>query len=147
MMQRPTWAIALACLCTTAVAFAADWPCFFGPARTGIAPDTGLNKDWAAKPPRELWRVNLGDGGYAGPCVAGGKVFIVDWANGQDIVRAIDLATGRDVWRYKYPSQTRDDFGSAECTPTWSEGLLYTVSRDGLINCLKADSGTLVWSA
>lgn len=145
MRHRLTLALVAVGVSAT-MALAADWPGFFGPTRNGQAPDRGLNKDWAAKPPRELWRVPLTDGGYAGPAAAGGKVFIVDHQGAEDIVRALNLQTGQSVWEYRYPDLDRSNYGFAEATPTISEGLVYTVSRLGLINCLKAADGTLVWS-
>lgn len=134
------------CLCSLTAAMAADWPGFLGPTRDGLAPDAGLNKDWVAKPPRELWRVALTDGGFAGPSVAAGKVFIVDHQGAQDIVRALDFASGQQVWQYTYPDLDKSNYGFTQSTPTYSEGLLYTVSRLGVINCLNAADGKPVWS-
>ena len=146
MVSRLTWVVTVVCLCGTLTAMAADWPGFFGPTHNGLAPDTGLNKDWAAKPPRELWRAPLSDGGFAGPAVAEGKVFIVDHQGAQDMVRAFDLQSGQQAWQYVYPDLDKSNYGFAEATPTCSDGLLYTVSRLGRINCLAAADGKLVWS-
>ncbi len=35
-------------------ALAEDWPCFLGPGGDCSSPETGINKDWRAKPPKEL---------------------------------------------------------------------------------------------
>ena len=128
------------------IASAADWPNFMGPTHNGIAPDTDLNKDWAAKPPKELWRVALTDNGYPGPSVADGKVFIIDHQGAEDIVRALKLETGEELWRYAYADLDTHNFGYAEATPTYFEGMVYTASRLGRINCLNAADGKLVWS-
>ena len=63
-------ALLMLCLSLPLVVFAADWPQFRGPQANGIAPDQGINKNWAQRPPEELWRVALGDDAYAGPAVA-----------------------------------------------------------------------------
>ena len=42
-------------------ASAEDWPCFLGPKGDCSSPETGINKDWRARPPKELWRVGLSD--------------------------------------------------------------------------------------
>ncbi|HEX3047099.1 MAG TPA: hypothetical protein VHY08_20265 [Bacillota bacterium] len=63
----------LVSVCNT-MTWAADWPRFLGPDASGISPETGLNKDWAAKPPKMLWKVNLYNLGYAGPSVAGESI-------------------------------------------------------------------------
>ena len=146
MICRTKLLMALACVAMTASAWAADWPQFFGPNANGIAPDTGINKNWNENPPQELWKVALGDKGFAGPSVADGKVFIIDHAGDQDVVRALDLQTGQDVWRYAYADTSKHNYGYARSTPTYADGKLYTLSRLGLLNCLDAGSGNLIWS-
>ncbi len=124
----------------------ADWPHWRGVKADGIAPDTGINKDWAARPPAILWKVDLTDNGYAGPCVAGGRVFIVDHQGSEDLVRCLKLADGQEVWRYAYPDAAHQSFGFARATPAVSEGRVYTLSRLGTVNCLDAATGALIWS-
>jgi outer membrane protein assembly factor BamB len=145
-MRKLIWATALLCLCCAVAATAADWPSFLGPTRNGLAPDTGLNKDWAAQAPREVWRVPLSDKGYAGPSVADGKVFVVDHEGATDIVRALKLEDGQQVWQCAYPDLEEANFGFTEATPVYAEGLLYILSRLGTIQCLNAADGQLVWS-
>jgi outer membrane protein assembly factor BamB len=72
-MMRRSLTVALALLCLTVTfAAAADWPQFFGPTANGLAPDTGLNKDWKTTPPTVLWRCPMTDNGFAGPSIADG---------------------------------------------------------------------------
>lgn len=57
----------------------------------------------------EVWSVNLGEGeghlGLAqGPAVADGRVYA---SGAEGVVRALDLATGREVWRYKPEKRRR----------------------------------------
>jgi len=124
---------------------AADWPNFRGTGYDGFSPEKLLNKDWKTKPPKELWRIALGDKGYAGPSIAAGKLFIIDHAEDRDIVRAVDVKTGKNVWTYAYVDSDKDQYGFAHTTPTYDAGRLYTISREGRLHCLKADDGTLVW--
>lgn len=123
-----------------------DWPQFLGPNADGISPQTGINKDWQARPPKVLWDIPMQDKGHAGPSVAGGAVFIVDHEGENDIVRAIDLKTGRDRWTFPYPESKQEDHGHARITPLVADGRVYTVSRLGLIHCLDAKTGDKVWS-
>lgn len=126
--------------------WAADWPKFGGPDGNFIAPDTGINKNWSQKPPEVLWKVPLGDQGYAGPSVADGKVFIIDHAGSEDIVRALNLQTGEEVWRFAYADTSKHNYGYARATPTYAGGKLYTLSRLGLLHCLNAANGDKIWS-
>lgn len=131
MVSAPTWA--------------ADWPNFLGPNGKGIAPDTGINKDWSAKQPQVVWTVQMGAPSYAGPAVAGGRVFIIDHKGTEDVVRAFALTNGNEVWSYSYPEAAAENCGFARSTPTISDGKVYTMSRFGLLNCLEAKTGTLIW--
>ncbi len=144
-MNKMTLTLTVTVLCA-GLAYSADWPQFLGPEANGIAPDTGINKDWSARPPQELWRVELSDNGYAGPSVAEGKVFIIDRDGDNDVVRAIDFTTGEDVWTFSYPDPGKDNYGYARATPVFSEGRLYTLGRMGQLHCLNAGDGTVVWS-
>jgi outer membrane protein assembly factor BamB len=126
-------------------ASAEDWPCFLGPQGNCSSPETGINKDWRAKPPKELWRVALTDNGYSCPSVAGGKVFIVDHKGASDIVRAFDLESGAELWRFAYADAAKNRNGCSYATPTCDEGLIYTLSKDGRLHCLDARDGKVVW--
>lgn len=135
-------------LCHLALA-SSDWPRFRGPNGNGASPETGINKDWKAKPPKELWRIALGDGGYAGPSVAAGKLFIIDKAGKEEVVRAVDLKTGKDAWSFKYPDSYNSgnpQWGNGRSTPTYDNGKLYTQGAAGLVHCLDAEKGTKIWS-
>ena len=146
-MSRIWLCLALtALLPATGGSWAADWPQWRGPTANGIAPDTGINKNWAQKPPRTLWTVPMGDRGYAGPSVADGKVFIIDHQGDQDVVKALDLTTGQEVWRYAYADTDEHNAGFARSTPAVNEGKVYTLSRLGVLNCLEENSGKLVWT-
>jgi len=129
-----------------AVQGGSDWPQFRGPKGTGISPETGINKNWTAKPPKLLWTADLHDGGYAGPSCAEGLVFIIDHEGKEDVVRAIGLADGNDKWTYRYANDAKENFGYSRSTPTYSEGKVYTVSELGVVNCLDAKTGKPIWT-
>ncbi len=124
---------------------AADWPNFLGPNRNSISPETGIGKNWNTQPPRELWRTPMSDDGYAGPSVANGKVFIINHDGDKDIVRALDLKTGKEIWAHTYPDSPKANYGFARATPTVDEGKVYTVSRFGIVHCLDENTGKPVW--
>jgi len=125
---------------------ATGWPQFRGPDANSISPETGINKDWANKPPKVLWKVPMSDGGFAGPSVASGMVFIIDHKGSTDIIRAINIQTGRNVWTFEYPDSPRGNYGFARATPVVAGGGLYTMSRLGVLHCLFVKSGRKAWS-
>ena len=124
---------------------ASDWPQFLGPNHDGVSAETGINKDWKAKPPKELWKIAMGDDGYAGPSVAAGKLYIIDHKATEDVVRAVDVASGKDVWTFAYPETAPKEHGFARATPTCDNGKLYTLSRFAVLHCLDAEKGTKLW--
>jgi len=127
-------------------AIAADWPNFRGPTFDCKAPDTGINKDWKNKPPKQLWRVDMADNGFAGPCVVGGKLFINDYGNGVDFVRAIDVKTGKEIWQSdKLRGNAYASAGHSNSTPTYDDKRLYVLSREGQLLCSDAEKGTKIW--
>ncbi|MHB0935247.1 MAG: PQQ-binding-like beta-propeller repeat protein [Armatimonadota bacterium] len=128
-------------------ALAEDWGYFRGPHADGISRETGINKDWAARPPAMLWKVPLHDQGHAGPSVAAGKVFIIDHQDNKDIVYALNLADGKPVWTFEYPNTGRTDaYGFTETTPVYDNGKLYTLGSLGQVYCLNAETGKPIWS-
>ena len=145
--MRRSLITALTVLCFAAsLAAAADWPQFFGPTHNGLAPDAGLNKDWKAAPPPELWRCPMNDNGYAGPSVADGKVFIIDRNGDNDVIKCLRLQDGQEVWRCSYMEGGSDNYGFARSTPSYADGKVYTLSRFGILCCIDATSGKIVWS-
>jgi len=137
--------VATLCCLTTAL-FASDWPQFRGPNADGISPETGVNTDWTVRAPAQLWQTELSDNGYAGPAVADGKVFIIDHHGSQDVVRALDLNNGKEIWHFAYDDSSEDNFGFARSTPAISENCVYTLSKLGTVMCLNTKTGEKVWS-
>lgn len=138
--------VIIAVICSASRILAADWPGFRGPGADGISPETGLNLDWKNRPPRVLWTVRLGAPSYSGPAAANGCVFILDHKGDQEILRALDLAKGRELWRAAYPDTAVDLYGFARSTPAIDEGRVYTLSRVGLVRCFDVERGRCLWS-
>ncbi|MFO7898660.1 MAG: PQQ-binding-like beta-propeller repeat protein, partial [Planctomycetota bacterium] len=124
---------------------AASWPYWRGPNKDGVSPETGLAGAWKEDRPEKVWQVPMHDGGFAVPSVAGGKVLIVDHQGAEDIVRAIDLKTGKDVWTFSYPDSPRSNYGFARAAPVVEDGKVYTISRLGLVHCLDLEDGKRRW--
>lgn len=122
-----------------------DWPQFRGPSLTGMSPEKGIRKDWTAHRPALRWSLDLHDNGYAGPSVSKGIVYIVDHEGAEDVVRAIDLASGKERWRFAYAESNRNIYGFARATPTISQNRVFTLSREGRLLCLDAQTGKLLW--
>lgn len=123
-----------------------DWPRFLGPSGNGLAPSQGLKTSWSQAPPTQLWKVGMSDNGYAGPAVAGGRVYIVDHQGQEDVVRCLNLSDGKTVWTASYPEPGKDNYGFSRATPCIADAKVYVVSRSGAVRCLNAGDGSLLWS-
>src|SRR5688572_23113008 len=74
-----------------------------GPARDGVIPVAVIPKQWPAGV-KKGWSVEIGEG-YSSPVVASGRVFVHSRRDPEEIVTAIDLATGKVMWQQKYTSE------------------------------------------
>jgi len=124
---------------------AADWPCLSGPTLDFHADATGIGRDWQAHPPALLWKVAMSDDGHACASCVSGHLFIVDHVGSNDVVRALALADGRELWRTAYLDLLPNYYGHARATPTFDDGRIYTLSQGGLVHCLDAATGKILW--
>ena len=152
------WQLPLAWMlgCTLAVsATAQDWPQWRGADRDNISRETGWNpaKLDAANP--ILWKTNVGKG-HSAVIVVGDRLFtqgMTITVTGKDTayteqVIALDAATGRVLWRRQNPvkeERLTRTFGGPSATPTWDDGKIYAQGREGLLLCLDARDGRIIW--
>lgn len=138
----------LACACLlTGVALADDWPQFLGPRRDARSAETGLARSWPAGGPKVLWRVPLGCG-FGGPAVKAGKVYLLDRVDDQrDVLRCMDLATGRELWTFDYDAPGSLAHNGSRTTPTLDGDDAFTVGPFGQMHCVSLQTRRAVWKA
>jgi outer membrane protein assembly factor BamB len=153
--------LVIACLLiSVSPVFADDWPQWMGPQRDNIWREEGIVEKFPEGGPKVLWRTKLA-GGYAGPAVADGKVFITDYVTGDDVkianferktstgserVMCLDEATGKELWKHEYPVTYTISYPSGpRCTPSVHNGKVYTLGAEGNLICFDVDSGKIVW--
>ena len=122
-----------------------DWPSFRGPAHDGKSVET-IN--WPKAGPRPLWKVNVGIG-HSAVSVVGDRAYTMGNTNDTDTVFAIDVATGKIVWKHSYPCAEKvgiKDYDGPFATPTVANGVVYTLSRKGDVFALDARTGKVIWS-
>src|SRR5947209_19621807 len=95
-----------------------DWPQWLGPTRDDVWHETGIVERFPEGGPKVLWRAPVA-GGYAGPAVAHGKVFVTDYVTaggdtkpdpnkrnevkGTERVLCLSAADGSLLWKHEYP--------------------------------------------
>ena len=137
--------IALVVVCLATVALGSDWPQFLGPNRNGVSPEKGLMRKWPAGGPKVLWTIDVGPG-YGGAAISGGKVYILDRiGDEQDALRVLDLATGKEQWRYAYDAPGRASHHGSRSTPTVGDKYVFTVGLFGHFHCIDKATHKPVW--
>ena len=123
-----------------------DWPQWRGPGRDGLSPETGLLTAWPAGGPRVLWTRPISRG-FSSVAVAGGRLYTMEEENATDeAVVCLDAGTGKELWRFRYPSHFAERFGSGpRSTPAVDGDFVYAVGPTGIFHCLRADTGQKVW--
>jgi outer membrane protein assembly factor BamB len=123
-----------------------DWPQWLGPRRDGVWRETGIVDRFPKGGPPVLWRTPVG-GGYAGPAVAEGRVFVTDRAGPKERILCLDEATGKILWKHEYPCRYAIDYPAGpRATPLVHEGKVYTLGAMGDLLCLETATGKVVWS-
>jgi outer membrane protein assembly factor BamB len=128
-------------------AAAQDWPQWRGANRDAKAAGFNAPKEW----PKELtrkWRIDVGDG-VATPSLVGDKLYVFARQEGGEIIRCLNVATGEELWRNKYDalgaSGPAASFAGPRCSPTIAEGKVVTLGVRGMLSCLDATTGALLW--
>ncbi|MCX7013020.1 MAG: PQQ-binding-like beta-propeller repeat protein [Candidatus Sumerlaeota bacterium] len=126
-------------------ALAADWPQLLGPDRNGSSPETGLARAWPAAGPTVVWTVPLGEG-YGGPVIREGKVYILDRVNDQqDVMRALDAATGKELWSFAYDAPGTLNHNGSRSVPAVDEQNVYAAGPFGDFHCISLTTHQPVW--
>lgn len=152
----------LAAVLATSTAWAADWPQWMGPSRDDVWAETGILQAFPSSGPKVLWRRPL-HGGFAGPAVAAGKVYVADYVKsagddkpaptrrndlqGQERILCLDAKTGRELWVHQYDCNYTISYPAGpRCTPTVEAGKVFALGAMGDLVCLDAQRGRLLWS-
>lgn len=124
-----------------------DWPQWRGPKRDGSV--AALPAQW----PQALtkrWETSAGIG-YASPVVSGNRVVVIAREGDQEIVRALELATGKEIWRASYPAPFTVNPAAQlhgpgpKSTPAIAGGRVFTLGIGGVLSAFDLASGTLMW--
>ena len=131
------------------IASAQDWTQWRGPARDGVIPAAVIPQQWPAAVKRG-WSVEIGEG-YSSPVVANGRAFVHSRRDPDEIVSAVDLATGTVVWQQKYRSEFKKNQYATQMakgpnsTPLVAGSRLFTLGVTGILTAWNVGDGTVAW--
>ena len=129
-----------------AVLPAQDWPEWRGRGRRGVWDERRLLDKFPAPGFTPVWRSPL-RAGYAGPSVAGGRVFVTDYENGVERALCFSEADGRLLWKHEWKADYRGmDYASGpRATPTVDGDRVYVLGAQGMLWCLNVRTGMVIW--
>jgi outer membrane protein assembly factor BamB len=123
-----------------------DWPQWLGPRRDGVWRETGIVSKFPPGGPKALWRTPIA-GGYAGPAVSDGKVFVTDRTEKQERVLCLDAKDGRVLWTHAYDCAYSISYPAGpRTTPVVTADRVYALGAMGDLLCLERATGKPVWS-
>jgi outer membrane protein assembly factor BamB len=127
----------------------AQWPQWRGPNRDGKVAAEHVPASWPAKLSPK-WTQKVGEG-YSTPVVAADRIFVHGRQDPDEVVTALDLATGKVVWSARYPSAFNKNKYANEMskgpfsTPLVANGLVYTLGTSAVLSAFDEKTGELKW--
>lgn len=134
----------------------AQWHHWGGPQRNFHSPSTGLADSWPEAGPPILWSRALGVG-HSTVVVDDNRLFTMyrvgsagrtgPWA-AEEFVIAMDAASGKTLWEYKYPSQPLNfSYGAGpHSTPTVVGDRVFATGTNKQIHAFNKRTGEVLWS-
>ena len=138
-----------------------DWRGWMGNDRDGVYRETGIVDKIPESGLTIRWRTPVA-GGYAGPAVAEGRVFVFDYERkegkafndpgkrstltGSERLQVLNSRTGEPLWTHRYdcPYSVSYPVGP-RCTPTIDGDRVYLLGSEGDLRCLRVTDGHLIW--
>ena len=83
--------------------------------------------------------------------VSGNRVVVIARQGDQEIVRALDLASGKEIWRAAYPAPyivnpaAQSHGPGPKSTPAIAGGRVFTFGIGGILSAFDLASGKLIW--
>ncbi len=130
-------------------AAAQDWTQWRGPNRDGVAAAFDVPAAWPDAL-RKQWTIDVGSG-YATPLLVGDHLYLFVRQGDDEVMLALDPATGEEIWRSGYPAPfemnpaTNPHGPGPKSTPAYADGRLFTLGMSGIVSAFDADGGELLW--
>ena len=91
----------------------------------------------------QRWRTEVGLG-YATPLVVGDRLYVFSRRGDNEVMSALDAATGKTIWDNQYPVSFTMNKGAArhgqgpKSTPAYADGKLFAIGMTGVITAYDA---------
>jgi outer membrane protein assembly factor BamB len=141
-------AIVTLIIISTTNSFSQDWPQWRGMNRDSKVTGFKAPATWPAELKQE-WKVTVGSGD-ATPILVGNKMYLNTRQGDQEEILCLDAATGKELWKTGYASMavtgpSASQHPGPRGTPAFSNGKIVTFGAAGILTCLDASTGKLIW--
>ncbi|MBN2088259.1 PQQ-like beta-propeller repeat protein [candidate division KSB1 bacterium] len=133
-------------LCFAHQLLAADVFQWRGPQRDGIYPEKNLLQEWPTGGPKLIWKTNILGEGHSSVAIVKDQIFTTGMASDSTgYVFAFDQK-GNLRWKTAYGPEWKTSYPGARSTPTVVDNRVYIESGKGLVVCLDARNGKIIWT-
>ena len=130
------------------VLLAQDWPQWRGPGRDGKASGFEAPAAW----PQELgqgWKAQVG--AYdSTPALVGDRLYVFARQGGDEVTLCLNAADGKEVWTDRFAvagisGPAARAHAGPRSSPAVADGKVVTLGVTGVLSCLDAASGKVLW--
>jgi outer membrane protein assembly factor BamB len=147
-MKKINVLIAALILSLSSITNAQDWSQWRGSNRDARTTNFTAPKDW----PSELiqnWKVRVGSGD-ASPVMDEGRIYSFARIEDNEVITCIESSTGKIIWQNQYPAipisgPSASAHPGPRSTPAVGEGKIVTLGIGGVLSCLEAATGKVLW--
>jgi outer membrane protein assembly factor BamB len=129
-----------------------DYPRFLGNGYWAEVKGVELETNWEAHPPQEIWRREIG-AGWSAFAVVGNYAVTQEQRGEHELATCYRVDTGEPVWSHADkarfdPADVQGSLGGIgpRATPTLHGDRVFTQGGTGIVNCLDAYTGRVLWS-
>src|SRR5262245_3686974 len=127
-----------------------EWGQWAGPNRNFQVSDRPIAEVWPKNGPRVGWTTPL-PFGSSSVAVDGARLYTMYRDGDNEVVIALEAATGKTIWEYKYPAvflkgMNMNTGPGPHATALIVEGRLYTAGVTGRFHCLDKKTGAVLWT-
>jgi outer membrane protein assembly factor BamB len=142
--------IGLAFAAGAMLAAAPEWGQWAGPNRNFQVSERLIAQEWPKSGPHVVWKRPL-PYGSSSVVVDGNRLYTMYRDGDNEVVIALEAATGRTVWEYKYPAvflkgMNMNTGPGPHATPLVAGDRLYTAGVTGKFHCLNKKTGKVLWT-
>lgn len=124
-----------------------DWPQFRGENRDSKVSGFKAPASWPSEL-TQVWKVKVGTGD-ATPVLIKNRIYLHTRQESDEVILCLDASTGKEIWADRYPvppvTGPAASHPGPRSTPALSDSKIVTFGTSGILSCLDAATGKILW--